>query len=200
LGRLLIFGREMLEIELRSAIKPKMRLRLTGAEVLGFLVYLPGERCARALRVHFFAMQGKSIARLDVCRVASQGVNPFVFFVRHAHPVRSRGDASRNRSLFPRFVNDYHCYYDQGDRHGHDSDDGTTYLISEWIIRCPSGDGKGHTECHNQGSTPEEFLRHIVLLMPNGIRACEGPAAHSPPKLKLCQSPKVNSGGGSFIA
>ena len=91
-----------------------------------------------------------------------QRVNPFVFFVRHAHPVRSRNNAARNRSLFPRFVNDHNDYNYQGDRDGHDSDQGIAYVIIE-LIR-PGGDGKDHTESDNQDPTPEKFLRHIVLL------------------------------------
>ena len=140
----------------------KIRLGVTGAEVLNFIVYLPGERCIGAFRVHPFAVQGNSIPRLDVRRVAGKRVYPFIFFVGQTHPVRSRDDAARNRSFFSRFVNDNDDYDYQGDRHSHDSYHDIACVITQLI--CLSGDGKDHAESDNQGSTPEKFLRHIVLL------------------------------------
>jgi len=84
-------------------------IRMADAKVFGYRFRVPHERIAIAW-FDLLALQGQSLARLDARFIAGKRIEPLVLFVGHRHRGLSRVDASRNRSLFMRFVNDQNRY------------------------------------------------------------------------------------------
>lgn len=84
-------------------------IRMADAKVFGYRFRVPHERIGIAW-FDLLALQGQSLARLDACYIAGKRIEPLVLFVGHRHRGLSRVDASLDRSLFVRFVNDQNRY------------------------------------------------------------------------------------------
>jgi hypothetical protein len=84
-------------------------IRMADAKVFRYRFRVPHERLGIA-GFDLLALQAQSLARFDACYIAGKHIEPLVLVVGYRHRGLSRVDASRNRSLFMRFVNDQNRY------------------------------------------------------------------------------------------